>query len=247
MPAQNFSLNEATAPLASVQWTADYETIDLTYNGTLLTRITDAESLRTTGLQGQAADGATLVLRLVPATSGEEFTLERNGARMHPSEVDHTAPSPTAAILYGTPSASGGPTPAQEKAMRSGRRWIRAVGILLLLGAAGALVLASGNTTTYGTVDNAVKIGNTYYDASSLRSVGIGLAVFGLLLILIARFAKGQRAVLMFGIGAALCLLLAVANLISGSPASAVIPGAAGGSALRAWKFAKASGKGTAS
>ena len=55
-----------------------------------------------------------------------------------------------------------------------------------------------------------------------------------------ARFAKGARAKLMFGVGATLCLLLAVANLFGGSPLSALIPAAAGGSAIRAWRVARA-------
>ena len=46
----------------------------------------------------------------------------------------------------------------------------------------------------------------------------------------------------MFGIGATLCLLLAAANVLGGSPIGGVIPGLAGVSAIRAWKAAKAVG-----
>ena len=116
MPAQNFSLNEATAALASVQWSAGYSTVDLTYNGVLLTRITDAQSLRTTGLQGTTADGATLVLRLLPGVTGEDFSLERNGARMHAGPIDHFALSPSA-VFQSPAAAADVMTPAQEKSM----------------------------------------------------------------------------------------------------------------------------------
>ena len=131
--------------------------------------------------------------------------------------------------------------------MRSGRRWVRAVGILLVLGGLACLILSAGETTSVvtdggGTMDKAVKMGDRYVDAAALRGIGIGVGVFGILLILIARFARGQRAKLMFGIGATLCLLLAAANVLGGSPIGGVIPGLAGVSAIRAWKAAKAVG-----
>ena len=238
MPAQNFSLNEATAALASVQWSAGYSTVDLTYNGVLLTRITDAQSLRTTGLQGTAADGATLVLRLLPGVTGEDFSLERNGARMHAGPIDQFALSPSAIFPSSAP-AIGVATAAQEKSMRSGRRWIRAVGILLIIGGVALAAVSTGEKTVIDGKE-AVKLGDRYLESGSLLGVGIGLAFFGLLLVLIARFAKGARAKLMFGVGATLCLLLAVANLFGGSPLSALIPAAAGGSAIRAWRVARA-------
>jgi hypothetical protein len=243
MPAQHFSLNEATAPLATVVWDVAYATVELTYAGTLLTRINDADSLRTTGLQGQTLDGSTLVLRLVPDAVGETFQLERNGVPMYPSEVDAQAAGPAAALTYG--ASERGPTPAQEAAMRSGRRWIRGFGILLMVGGAAAVLLAAGDKTVIGSVET-VKFGSDYVRASSLRTLGIGVAVFGLLFVFIAKFARGHRAALMFGIGATLCLLLAAANLFSGSPIGALIPACAGGSAVRSWKFARDAAKGDA-
>ena len=123
--------------------------------------------------------------------------------------------------------------------MRSARRWIRAIGILVLVGAAAFFALSFGETTSVGSSDDAVKIGNNYVDASSIRGVAIGLAVFGVLLVVVVRLAKGRRTTLMFGVGATLCLLLAAANLLGGSPISAVIPGIAGVRGFQAWRMAR--------
>lgn len=242
MPAQHFSLNEATAPLASVQWSAGFSTIDLTYNGTLLTRITDADSLRTTGMQGQTADGATLVLRLVPSDDGESFTLERNGARMHPSDVDQFALSPTAPVASPVASSTGSATPAQEKVMTSARRWIRAIGIFMLVMGFAQVIVSLGERLSIGGTDY-VEVGDRYLEANSARVSGIVLILFGTLIVFVVRLARAGRAKVMFGVGTVFCFLLAALTLLSGAPPLAAVPAIVGARGLQAWKVAKAIGR----
>lgn len=206
MPAQSFSLNEHSAPLARLEWDFGPSTIDLTYNGTLLTRITEPESLRVTGMQGQAPDGSTLVLRLVTGSNGDQFTLERDGAMLHAQPVDFAASRSLAA----PPAAMLSPvTSAAEKAMTSGRRWLTGLGILAMSG--GVLFVAlAGNTK--------VDLGrNRQIDPNGLRVAGAVALVLGALYLLLARMAKGSRAKTMFGVASAIAglnLLATVASVI---------------------------------
>ena len=208
MPSQDFSLNATSAPLARVHWDNGYQTIDLTYSGSLLTRITDAQSLRTTGLQGHTSDGATLVLRLTYDSSGEHFALERNGAAMHGGPVDYAIGGPLSAATgfnpspYGGVAAVGGATFANEKAMKSGRRWLRGLGILSLVVGVVLLIVGGSNNSDIA-------------DPGQLKLIGIIVAIFGAVYIALAQMAKGPRSKTMFGVGMVLTGLNATLNLVN--------------------------------
>ena len=232
MPAQSFSLNEHSAPLARLEWDFGPVTIDLSYNATLLTRITDPDSLRVTGMQGQAPDGSTLVLRLITGSNGDQFTLERDGATMYAQPVDFAASRSSAAPpVAAMPSASA----AAEKAMTSGRRWLTGLGIFAMLGGVLFFALAGSSTNDLG-LDRQI-------DPKGLRVAGVVAFVLGALYLVLARMAKGPRAKTMFGVASAITglnLLATIANVVRSGGAGVVGVGLAAFSFSRIFKAYKA-------
>jgi hypothetical protein len=57
--------------------------VDVYYRGTLLTRISDTNSLMTIGMQGQCPDGSHLFLSLSVTEAGEQFLVRRDNTELH--------------------------------------------------------------------------------------------------------------------------------------------------------------------
>ena len=259
MPRQYFAADAASAPSAAITWESSFTNVEVAFGHTIVTRIPNADPLRTTGLQGQSPDGSNLTLHLVNGPNGEQFVMTRNGASMTGGAISWTAagtPLEYPAANSWSPAgfspqsgSSGGQamipgvsyaSSADEKTMKTARTWLGVLGGLALVG--GVIIALLAKTLADGAETNA-QLQNI--DPSGLRVVGAIVALVGILYIALSRMAHGKRAKTMFLVGAIITGLNTAANvfqLASGSGAGiigGVISGLAAFACFKAYKVAK--------
>jgi hypothetical protein len=263
MPRQYFAADAASAPSAAITWESSFTNVEVAFGQSIVTRIPNADPLRTTGLQGQGPDGSNLTLHLVNGPNGEQFVMTRNGNPMIGGSVawvaagtplDYPAATSWAPAgmtpqgtgmqgvpgVPGVPGMLGGPSAADEKVMKTARTWLTVLGSLALV--FGLLIaLFSGSLADQATTNPQLK----NIDPDGLRIVGIVLAVLGAVYLGLSRLARGKRAKTMFLIGAIITGLNALANVVQiGSSGitgviGALISGAAAFFCFKAYKVAK--------
>ena len=258
MPRQYFTTDVASAPSAAITWESSFTNVEVAFGNTIVTRIPNADPLRTTGLQGQGPDGANLTLHLVNGPNGEQFVMTRNGNPMIGGSIAWVASGtpleypaagswapagaiPQGASVSGALGVLGGHSAADEKTMNTARTWLRVLGIIGLV--FGLLIALFASAMADQTATNPQLKG---IDSSGLRIVGILLAVIGAVYVALGQLAKGKRAKTMFLIGAILTGLNAIANIAqmaNGAGVTGVIGAAISGAAafycIKAYKVAK--------
>jgi Na+-driven multidrug efflux pump len=261
MPRQYFAADAASAPSAAITWESSFTNVEVAFGQSIVTRIPNADPLRTTGLQGQGPDGSNLTLHLVNGPNGEQFVMTRNGNPMIAGSVAWVAAgtpleypaatswAPAGSMAQGAasvqgmqvgPGGFGGHSAADEKVMKTARTWLTVLGSLALV--FGILIaLFSGSLADQATTNPQLK----NIDPDGLRIVGIVLAVLGAVYLGLARLSRGKRAKTMFLIGAIITGLNALANVAQmGSSGAtgiigALISGAAAFFCFKAYKVAK--------
>ena len=261
MPRQYFAADAASAPSAAITWESSFTNVEVAFGQSIVTRIPNADPLRTTGLQGQGPDGSNLTLHLVNGPNGEQFVMTRNGNPMIGGSVAWVASgtpleypaatswAPAGAIpqgvanmqgAAGVPGMLGGPSAADEKVMKTARTWLTVLGSLAFV--FGLLIAVfSGSVADQATTNPQLK----NIDPDGLRIVGIVLAVLGAVYLGLSRLSRGKRAKTMFLIGAIITGLNAIANVVQiGSSGAtgvigALISGAAAYFCFKAYKVAK--------
>lgn len=258
MPRQYFAADAASAPSAAITWESSFTNVEVAFGQNIVTRVPNADPLRTTGLQGQGPDGSNLTLHLVNGPNGEQFVMTRNGNPMLGGSVAWVASgtplaypaSTTWAPAGGMPQAStgaagmqsalAGQSAADEKAMKTARTWLTVLGSLgLVVG----ILIALFSSAMADQVAKNPQLKNI--DTSGLRVVGIVLAILGGVYVALARLAHGKRAKTMFLIGAIITGLNALANVAQMASAGATgllgagISGAAAYFCFKAYKVAK--------
>jgi hypothetical protein len=96
VPDQKFFDPTSGTELVSIHWDFGLTSVDVAFGGSLLTKITDINQLRTTGLSGATPDGGSLVIQLGFA---DAFEVTRNGERLTPSDVNAFTHAPGAGTL----------------------------------------------------------------------------------------------------------------------------------------------------
>jgi hypothetical protein len=255
MPRQYFAADAASAPSAAITWESSFTNVEVAFGQSIVTRIPNADPLRTTGLQGQGPDGANLTLHLVNGPNGEQFVMTRNGTPMIGGSIAWVAsgtpleyPAATswapAGVMpqgpAGIPAVLGGQSAADEKTMKTARTWLTVLGALGLI--FGVLIaLFSGAMADQVATNPQLKD----IDPSALRLVGIVLAIVGAVYLALSRLAHGKRAKTMFLVGTIITGLNAVANVaqMGGSGATGLIGAGISGAAaffcFKAYKVAK--------
>ncbi len=233
MPRQYFATDAASAPSAAITWESSFTNVEVAFGQSIVTRIPNADPLRTTGLQGQGPDGSQLTLHLVNGPNGEQFVMTCNANPMIGGSVAWTAAgtpleypaanswAPATATPQGGPGLATYPaapnggvmggraaSAEDEKAMKTARNWLKVLGILGLV--FGVLIaLFSGAMADQVATNPQLK----NIDPSGLRLVGILLAVIGAVYFALSRLAHGARAKTMFLVGAIISGLNALANV----------------------------------
>jgi hypothetical protein len=267
MPRQYFAADAASAPSAAITWESSFTNVEVAFGQSIVTRIPNADPLRTTGLQGQGPDGSNLTLHLVNGPNGEQFVMTRNGNPMIGGAVAWVASgtpleypgatswAPAATTTQGSSGTTvmqgmggmqgmgamaGGVSAADEKTMKTARTWLTVLGSLGLI--AGLLIaLFSGSMADQVATNPQLQ----NIDVDGLRVVGILVAIIGAICLALGRLAHGKRAKTMFLVGAIITGLNALANLlqIGSSGAGGIIGVAISGSAayfcFKAYKVAK--------
>jgi hypothetical protein len=226
MPRQYFAADAASAPSAAITWESSFTNVEVALGQSIVTRIPNADPLRTTGLQGQGPDGSNLTLHLVNGPNGEQFVMTRNGAPMIGGSVAWVASGtpleyPAAnswapAGVMPSGSANGGAqgvlagraSADDEKTMKTARTWLMVLGVLALIGGL-AIALLSGSIADQVASNPQLK----NIDASGLRVVGIVAAILGAVYIALSRLAHGKRAKTMFLVGTIITGLNALINV----------------------------------
>ena len=263
MPRQYFAADAASAPSAAITWESSFTNVEVAFGQSIVTRIPNADPLRTTGLQGQGPDGSSLTLHLVNGANGEQFVMTRNGAPMIGGSVAWTAAgtpleypaanswAPANAMPQGGPAIASYPeapngamagraSAEDEKVMKTARTWLKALGILGLV--FGALIALFSGAMADEVAKNPQLNG---IDPAGLRLVGIVLAVIGAVYFSLSRLAHGARAKTMFLVGAVIAGLNTLANVaqMGSSGGSGIIGAAISGAAayfcFKAYKVAK--------
>jgi hypothetical protein len=257
MPRQYFAADAASAPSAAITWESSFTNVEVAFGQSIVTRIPNADPLRTTGLQGQGPDGSNLTLHLVNGPNGEQFVMTRNGAPMIGGSVAWVAsgtpldyPAATSWAPAGVmPSGPGGAqgvvaggraSAEDEKIMKTARTWLTVLGVLALLGGL-ALALLSGSLAEQMATNPQLK----NIDPSGLRVVGIVAAILGAVYLALSRLAHGKRAETMFLVGAIMTGLNAVVNVAQLGSAGitgvigVAVSGAAAFFCFKAYKVAK--------
>jgi hypothetical protein len=103
VPDQKFSDPTTGAELVSVHWDFGLTSVDVSFGGTLLTKITDINQLRVAGMGGTTPDGGSLILRLGFA---DAFEVTRNGERLTASDVNAFSHTPVSGTLLDGSSAA---------------------------------------------------------------------------------------------------------------------------------------------
>jgi hypothetical protein len=96
VPDQKFFDPTTGAELVSVHWDFSLTSVDVAFGGTLLTKITDIDQLRNTGMGGATPDGGSLIIKLGFA---DAFEVTRNGERLTPSDVNAFSHTPVSGTL----------------------------------------------------------------------------------------------------------------------------------------------------
>ncbi len=256
MPRQYFAADAASAPSAAITWESSFTNVEVAFGQSIVTRIPNADPLRTTGLQGQGPDGSNLTLHLVNGPNGEQFVMTRNGNPMIGGSVawvasgtplDYPATTswaPAGVMPIGTSGApgvvAGRASADDEKTMKTARTWLTVLGSLGL--GVGLLIAVFSNAMADQVATNPQLKG---IDPSGLRVVGILVAVVGAICLALGRLAHGKRAKTMFLVGAIITGLNALTNLAqigSGGAAGLIgagISGAAAFACFKAYKVAK--------
>jgi hypothetical protein len=103
VPDQKFYDPTSGDELVTVHWDFGLTSVDVAFGGTVLTRITDINQLRTTGMGGATPDGGSLIIKLGFA---DAFEVTRNGERLTPSDVNAFTHTPVSGThLDGSPVA----------------------------------------------------------------------------------------------------------------------------------------------
>lgn len=92
MPEQKFSDPITGTELVSVHWDFGLTSVDVAFGGSLLTKISDIDQLRSTGLAGATPDGGMLLIKL---GFGDKFEVFRNGQELNAADVNVFGHSPT--------------------------------------------------------------------------------------------------------------------------------------------------------
>ncbi len=263
MPRQYFAADAASAPSAAITWESSFTNVEVAFGQSIVTRIPNADPLRTTGLQGQGPDGSSLTLHLVNGPNGEQFVMTRNGNPMIGGSIAWTAAgtpleypagnswAPAGAMPQVAAPIGGGYSNAQgvvagrasaedEKTMKTARTWLTILGALGLI--FGVLIALFSGAMADQVATNPQLEG---IDPSALRLVGIVLAIIGAVYLALSRLAHGKRAKTMFLVGAIITGLNALANVAQMGSAGAtgligaVISGAAAFFCFKAYKVAK--------
>jgi hypothetical protein len=88
MPGQTFTNPTTGEVIATLSWDMGQRAVDVDAGGTLLTRVTDIETLKLVGMQGQTPRGDHLSIRPVNSASGMQFNVECNGVLLAASHVN---------------------------------------------------------------------------------------------------------------------------------------------------------------
>ena len=211
MPSQSFATpDQPTAPAVTITWVGQHENIEVLAEGVLLTRIPNPGALRDTGLRGQTPSGDEIEVRLVDTGISQEFQVRRNGLSLLGSKVDvehapHGLAGPAPWQAHQTSPATTLETETANRHRKSARVWLYVLGGLSML--VGAVLALVGNS------EDVTKELDQQVDTSALQLVGVIAFVIGVVYVLVGVFAKGQRAKLMFTIGAVLTGLSALSSL----------------------------------
>jgi hypothetical protein len=103
VPDQKFFDPTTGAELVSVHWDFGLTSVDVAFGGTLLTKITDINELRTRGMGGNTPDGGSLIIKLGFA---DAFEVTRNGERLTASDVNAFTHTPVSGTLLDGSSAA---------------------------------------------------------------------------------------------------------------------------------------------
>jgi hypothetical protein len=258
MPRQYFAADAASAPSAAITWESSFTNVEVAFGQSIVTRIPNADPLRTTGLQGQGPDGSNLTLHLVNGPNGEQFVMTRNGTPMIGGSVAWVAsgtaldyPTATSWAPAGSMplSSAGGGAPGvlagrasaeDEKTMKTARTWLTVLGVLALIGGLG-IALLSGSIADQLASNPQLK----NIDPSGLRVVGIVAAILGAVYIALSRLARGKRAKTMFLVGTIITGLNAAVNVVQmgssgiGGLIGVAVSAAAAYCCFKAYKVAK--------
>jgi hypothetical protein len=103
VPDQKFFDPTTGTELVTVHWDFGLTSVDVAFGGTLLTKITDINQLRTSGMGGSTPDGGSLIIKLGFA---DAFEVTRNGERLTASDVNAFAHTPVSGTLLDGSSAA---------------------------------------------------------------------------------------------------------------------------------------------
>jgi hypothetical protein len=253
MPRQYFAADAASAPSAAITWESSFTNVEVAFGQSIVTRIPNADPLRTTGLQGQGPDGANLTLHLVNGPNGEQFVMTRNGTPMIGGSVawvasgtplDYPAVSSWAPAGVATVSATqvsmGQASEGQRKTMTWARTWLGLIGGLNLLGSIPYLTGSSAIKDQLNQSGASVEV-----DTGLIRAIGIVAALIALTVLATGIMAKGTRAKVMFAVGTVILSLFTLGGFLIGAKGAgaflgvAVLMGLAARQSFKAYKVAK--------
>jgi hypothetical protein len=253
MPRQYFAADAASAPSAAITWESSFTNVEVAFGQSIVTRIPNADPLRTTGLQGQGPDGSNLTLHLVNGPNGEQFVMTRNGAPMIGGSVAWVAsgtpldyPAATswapagAATISVNQAAIGHATEGQRKTMTWARTWLGLIGGLNLLGSIPYLTGSSAIKDQLNKSGAGVQV-----DEGLIRAIGIIAALIALTVLATGIMAKGARAKVMFAVGTAILGLFTLGAFLIGAKGAgavlvaALLMGLAARQCFKAYKVAK--------
>lgn len=128
MPGQTFTHPTTGEVIATLSWDMGQRAVDVDAGGTLLTRVTDIETLKVAGMQGQTPRGDHLWIRPLTIAAGLQFDVECNGLLLAASHVNFGMQGPVldapAAALDGmktAPRADGLSFDDRGRLMRNGK------------------------------------------------------------------------------------------------------------------------------
>ncbi len=94
MPGQTFSDPYTGQAVVTLSWDMAERAVDVDASGTLLTRVTDINTLRQAGMRGQTPLGESLSIRTLSPTGSLNFEVTRNGTLLDAGHVNFGVSGP---------------------------------------------------------------------------------------------------------------------------------------------------------